>query len=141
MSNLNQIQSNKPIKHNVVYFFNTMNISNSTYGITRDSSFCGENFKSITLHWNCGIQLLKIRIANWKPKQSRDNCALFYYDVKTEKEATDIIDMYKNFNFKEVEEWYEKKWVADKPGSTTGVLYKWYVENVIPEGRSKFKQL
>ncbi len=114
-------------------------LKNSTYGVHLDWSFVGEEFYSVSMHWRCRLPILKIRIANWKPKHDRSNGALFYYDVKTKQEALDILNKYKDFNFKEIEDWYDEYWIKSNIGYTTGILHKWWNDVIIPEGRIKFQ--
>ena len=64
---------------------------NSTYGLKQDNSFRDEGFYSISSSWGSGSRpILKIRLARWKPKSSRENCAILYYDVQTKDEAIKI---------------------------------------------------
>lgn len=107
-------------------------ISNSTYGIHYDFSFVGEEFYSVSSSWRLGSRpILKIRVANWKPKQNRSNQALFYYEVKTKEEALKIINEHESFDFKKYEEMFEKEWT--KTGSSiTGENNKWWNEYFIP---------
>jgi len=113
----------------------------STYNIRRDWSYKGENFISIPLTWRlgvCSIDILKIRIAHWKPKYNRSNQAIYYYDVTSKQEADVILDSFKEFDFKAVEDYFEAKYLVDKPGHTTGIVDKWLNEVLIPDIRAKF---
>lgn len=114
---------------------------NSTYGLKKDWSYRGEEFYIVPLTWRlgvCGIDILKIRIANWRSKYNRSNQAIFYYDVKSKEEANKILDLYKDYNFKTVENWFEKEYKESNIGHTTGVVNNWLDTVIIPAARKKF---
>ena len=136
MDNL-QNSTNSPLAYSECY----VPCFNSTYALKNDWSYKGEKFKNIALTWKLGvsrIEALKIRIANWKPKYDRSNQAIFYFDVKTEKEAIEILKKFEKFNFKKLEkrfdEWFDKDCVRMK---NTGDTQKWLLE-IIPVLRSEF---
>ena len=55
-----------------------------------DFSYRGETFKYLSLTWRLGISnidLVRIRLSSWKPKHSRENQAVYYYDCRTEEEV------------------------------------------------------
>lgn len=113
----------------------------STYGLKNDWSYRGEKFKYIPLTWKLGvsrIEALKIRIASWKPKNDRSNQSIFYFDVKTEAEALQILKKFENVDFKKLEnrfdEWFDKDCVRIK---NTGETQKW-LSDVITVLRSEF---
>lgn len=114
-----------------------MNISNSTYGVRYDYSLKSEEFYSVSTHWNPGSRpILKIRIAKWTPKYPRDNQAIIYYDVTTKQEALDILKSYESFDFKKVENEYEKMWnkdnFEDKGFFNTGETNNWWNNKFYP---------
>lgn len=113
----------------------------STYGLKNDWSYKGEKFKNIALTWKLGvsrIEALKIRIANWKPKYDRSNQAIFYFDVKTEKEANEILEKFEKFNFKKLEKRFDDLFEKDSVRiKNTGDTNKWLLK-IIPVLRSEF---
>lgn len=113
----------------------------STYGLKNDWSYRGEKFKNIALTWKlgvCRIEALKIRIANWKPKYDRSNQAIFYFDVKTEKEANEILKKFEKFNFKKLEKRFDDLFENDSVRiKNTGDTEKWLLK-IIPVLRSEF---
>ena len=121
----------------------------STYNLRTDFSFRGEKFFNIPLTWRLGvsnIELLKIRVAGWKPKSNRSNQAIFYFDVKTKDDAFQILEKVKDFNFKKIQNYYEKihieKWFSgNNIERNTGATQKWLDGVVIPELREKYKSL
>lgn len=123
-----------------------MEISNSTYGVSRDWSYKGECFYSISSSWRLGSRpILKIRIANWSPKYDRNNHSILYYDVQTEIEALDILKKYKDFDFKSVENEFETIWIKDnfedKGFFNTGETNIWWDTKFLPYIRSKIIKL
>jgi hypothetical protein len=111
--------------------------SNSTYGISYDFSFKGEEFYSVSSHWKLGSRpILKIRVANWTPKTSRNKQAILYYDVKTKQEALNIIESYRSFDFKAIEDEFEKMWnkdnFEDKGYFNTGQTNDWWNNKFYP---------
>jgi len=113
----------------------------STYGLKNDWSYQGEKFKNIALTWKlgvCSIGALKIRIANWKPKYDRRNQAIFYFDVKTEKEANEILKKFEKFNFKKLEKRFDDLFEKDSVRiKNTGDTEEWLLK-IIPVLRSEF---
>ena len=114
----------------------------STYGVSEDWSYRGENFFIIPLTWKLGvsrIEALKIRIANWKPRYDRSCQAIFYFDVKTEEQAFVILEKFRRFNFKKLEKrfdlLFDKDLVRRKNTGDTG---KW-LKVVIQTLRKEFK--
>ncbi len=117
---------------------------NSTYGLKQDSSFKGEGFYSISSSWRNGSRpILKIRLARWTPKYSRENCAILYYDVQTKDEIIKILESYKDFDFKAIENEFETMWnkdnFEDKGYFNTGETDKWWNEKFFPYIRNKIK--
>ena len=114
----------------------------STYGLNKDFSFKSEVFYYVPLTWKlgvCGIEALKIRVASWKPKWDRSNQSIFYFDVKTEAEAIDIINKYKSFNFVKLENRFDKLYELNSVRiKNTGETSKWLSE-IIPILRNEFK--
>lgn len=113
----------------------------STYGLKNNWSYKGEKFKNIALTWKLGvsrIEALKIRIANWKPKYDRSNQAIFYFDVRTEKEANEILKKFEKFNFKKLEKRFDDLFDKDSVRTkNTGDTDKWLLK-IIPVLRSEF---
>ena len=113
----------------------------STYGLKNDWSYKGEKFKNIPLTWKLGvsrIEALKIRIANWKPKYYRGNQAIFYFDVKTEVEANEILKRFEKFNFKKLEKRFDELFEKDSIRmKNTGDTEKWLLK-IIPMLRAEF---
>lgn len=96
------------IVHNDKYQFK------STYGLRKDWSYRGELFYRFSSSWRPGSRpILNIRVANWTPKVSRENSAIIYYDVTSTEKAQEILTHYTNFNFKRIENEFEKMWVKD----------------------------
>ena len=116
-------------------------IVKSTYGIKFDWSYKGEDFWYIPLTWKLGvsrIEALKIRIAKWTPKSNRSNQAIFYYDVKTKDEASVILSKFIDFNFKKLENRFDKLYENDRCNiKCTGDTQKWLNE-IIPMLRKEF---
>lgn len=112
----------------------------STYGLRNDWSYKGEKFKNIALTWKLGvsnIEALKIRIAR-KPKYDRSNQAIFYFDVKTENEAIEILKKFEKFNFKKLEKRFDDLFEKDSVRmKNTGDTEKWLLK-IIPVLRSEF---
>jgi len=116
---------------------NKLSISNSTYSICHDFSYKLEEFYSVSTHWTLGSRpILKIRIARWKPKSSRVNSAIIYYDVTTKQEALDILKTYETFDFKSIEDEFEKMWNKDnfenKGYFNTGETDNWWNNKFYP---------
>ena len=114
----------------------------STYGIKTNFSYKDEFFYYIPLTWRLGvnrIELVKIRVAGWKPKGNRENQAIFYFDVKTKNEALEIIDEIKDYDFKRVENFFEKLYLQYPLNYNTGERYEWLEKIAIPATREKFK--
>lgn len=111
----------------------------STYGVQKDWSYRGENFYYVPLTWRLhSINILKIRIANWKPKYNRCNEALFYFDATTTEEATTILESFKDFNFKKIEKYFENLYIKDEVYiKNTGEVNLWLEKN-IPILKNKF---
>lgn len=121
------------------------NTFNSTYGLNYDFSFKGEIFYSISSSWRLASRpILKIRVANWKPKVDRNNQAIFYYDVSKDTDAKNILDLYKDFNFVEIENEFEKMWNEDnfknKGYFNTGETDTWWNTKFLPYIRDKYKK-
>lgn len=115
----------------------------STYGLRKDWSYRSETFFIIPLTWRLGvskIELLKIRVASWRPKYDRTNQSIFYFDVNTKDEALEIIEKNKDFDFKKIENFFEKMYLnRGQKTMNTGETEKWLNEIVIPKIREKFK--
>lgn len=115
---------------------------NSTYDFRKDFSYKGENFYRLPLTWRLGvtsIDLFKIRVSTWTPKADRSKQAIFYFDVKTDSEAKNIISKIKDYNFKRIQNYFEKLYLRDKKCRNTGETIEWLDTVVIPELREKFK--
>ncbi len=114
----------------------------STYGLKKDSSFRGESFRSIPLTWRlgvCNIEILKVRVASWRPKLSRSNSAVFYYEVDTLEKADNILLGYKDFSFKKVENLFEDMYIKDNVlKKNTGAIMEWLMGVFIPKARELF---
>lgn len=114
-------------------------ISNSTYGISTDFSFRSEDFIYVPLTWRlgvCRIEILKIRIASWKPKYDRSNSAIYYFDVKSRDEAKNILKQFEDFDFKSIEDFFDEKY--PKKSMNTGQTCDWLNDKFIPETRIKY---
>lgn len=120
-------------------------IPNSTYGLHKDWSYKSELFWSVSLSWRCHVCILKIRIAKWKPKQDRSNQAIFYYDVTSDNEALAIMETYKDYDFKAIENLFEALWKRDnfdnKGYFNTGETSIWFRDIFLPLARAKFKPI
>ncbi len=120
-------------------------IPNSTYGLQTDWSYQNELFWYISLSWRCSVRILKIRSAPWKPKNDRSDEAIFYYDVTSDKEANAILDTYRDYDFKAIENLFEDLWKRDnfdnKGHFNTGERIKWFRDIFLPLARAKFKPL
>ena len=118
----------------------------STYGLIKDWSYRGEIFYTVPSLWNHGsIPILKIRIANWKPKYDRSDTAIFYYDVRTKEDANKILGLYKLYNFKKIEKEAEKMWnkdnFDDKGCFNSGETDNWWTNKFIPYIRLKYPKI
>lgn len=114
-------------------------ISNSTYGISTDFSFRSEDFIYVPLTWRlgvCSIEILKIRIASWKPKHDRSNSAIYYFDVKSREEAHNILKQFEDFDFKSIEDFFDEKY--PKNSMNTGETSDWLQNILIPQTRAKY---
>jgi len=110
----------------------------STYGLRYDYSYVNERFICISLSWKtCFLNALKIRIAKWRPTSDRSNQAIFYFDVRTKEEAEIILDKFKDFDFKKLEDRFDSLFDKEANGKNTGELHKWN-EKIIPLLRSEF---
>ena len=115
---------------------------NSTYGIRTSASYKSESFFNVTISWRTDFEILKIRIATWKPKEDRSSQALFYFEVSTRDEAIEIIKKVSDYNFKKIENYFEKIYKRDSAWlKNTGETYEWLDNVIIPEFREKFKDL
>ena len=116
-------------------------VFSSSYGLKNDWSYKSEKFKCIPLTWKLGvsrIEALKIRIANWKPKQDRSNQAIFYFDVQTEEAAIKLLKNFEKFDFKQLEDRFDKWFDKDRVNlKNTGDTQKWLLD-IIPVLRSEF---
>lgn len=113
----------------------------TTYGVKRDWSYRGEIFYYIPLTWKLGvsrIEAIKIRIARWKPKWDRSNQSIFYFDVESEEQAANILNRFEKFNFKKLENRFDKLFEKDKVKTkNTGDTSKWILE-ILPILRTEF---
>ena len=115
---------------------------NSTYGLRINHSLQGETFYIIPLTWKLGysnIDILKIRIAQWKPKGDRTNQALFYFDVDSIEKVDEILHRFNDFEFKVIEERFDVLFDQNNVRQkNTGEIGKWLL-CIIPLLRNEFK--
>lgn len=113
----------------------------STYGLNSGWSYKSEVFRFIPISWRlgvCSIDALKIRIANWTPREDRTASSIFYFDVRTFEEAKIILDSFKGFNFKKLERRFENLYERDSVlGKNTGETRDWLKE-IVPVLREEF---
>jgi len=115
----------------------------STYGFKKDWSYRGEEFYFIPLTWKLGvsnIEALKIRISKWKPKFDRENQAIFYFDVETKEEAKLVLDKFKAFNFKKLEDKFDSIFNDENVRLKNSGETKEWLLNVIPLLRTEFSE-
>lgn len=116
----------------------------STYGLSTNYSFVSENFMYIPLTWRLGIsniEALKIRISNWVPKNDRSGQAIFYYDVKTKDKALEILKMFNNFNFLELEKEFETLFLNEKMNLKCSGDTREFLKKITPILREKYLKL
>ena len=110
-----------------------------TYNTQSDFSFVGEQFVTVPCHWRPGsFPTLKIRQASWKPKQNRDNSAIYYFDVKTKEEVNAVLESFKDFDFKRIEEEYVEHYGKLQRILNTGENREWWTKTFIPYIREKY---
>lgn len=112
---------------------------NSIYDFKKDFSFRNEQFYIIPLSWRVHRNLVKIRVSEWKPKEDRSCQSIFYFDVKTESEAYEILEKIKSYNFKKIQNYFEKIYLRDNPHWSTGAMDNWLNNTVQPELKNKFQ--
>jgi hypothetical protein len=112
---------------------------NCTYSTQSDFSYVGEQFVTVPCHWRPGsFNTLKIRKASWKPKQNRNNSAIYYFDVKTTEEVNTILESFKNFDFKQIEKEYVEQYGQLHRILNTGENTEWWIKTFIPYIRKKY---